>query len=1035
MNIVLISMCQKNAIHRTRAVLDRYAFRMGDSTWSTTITQEGLRSLQIHLRATASRNTAVLCLHNDRKLWVVGNRDRFGDDQRTPVFVTEGKTRQRTIDIARQDIRWLTEVKRIASISGLFHDLGKNNRFFAKKILSDRAIADPIRHEWISTRIVESLWNEQKSTLDTVWESAIGKAHEKRLSNSRLLSCNDAFSAVLFCVATHHRMLNEDNNCLTMDAGNMIRKTENSDKKNGDIPSDSLIDNRVSDFPEEIVEKVVRAMGKLREHPNGMSSLYWRAVAFMARVALILADHQVSSQRCDRGECQNMADNPPFANTIKDAKGKRRHNQTLQWHLQSVGQQAASMADRVFNLEDNLEGLSQDSLSSIDAHATGRFKWQEIAAQAVTKIRNEHPGKPMLLAVISGTGSGKTRACARLAIRAAVNNDKIRFTALFNLRTLTLQTGSAYRNQIGIQESDMAVVIGDAMTRKAHMAQEQPGNEDEMDRNMGEDITIAGMGDHLPDWLTHFVKNDQNLKDLVAAPVFVSTADYLAPAGDPGAQGRHIMPLLRLMNSDLILDEIDNYDAKSVVAILRIVQLSGLFGRNVIASSATMTPALADALGQFYAHGAAMRASLNGFDSPNFACGVISDLAKPSIEAMGSSEVFSAVFREHLACLQKELEQKTEVSRKGCLLKMEKSETAFMEKITESVLDFHKKHQWTDVVSEKEMSIGLIRVANIRTAIAVAAHLREKLSEHQPRVACYHSRLFRGHRLMLERDLDQILSRGENPCAPSLHRSVRKHMDRDDVKSGLFIVVATPVEEVGRDHDFDWAIIEPSSAQSIVQAAGRVHRHRTGHVKDGNIGVLQYNLRACRGKKVAFCRPGNETIDNSIEFGDHDMSKLVDWSVLGQALDARLRFDTKIHQLSELDEESLQNAMKGPLYRITESNALWMSDFTYKNWPLRERSFIDEWRYDPVDDVWFVYQETKTGWHWMQQISTAMKNQWITDDRRWLCPEHAEIVQFCDENGLETDWAFTVDVPVYDNEFSSLQLVSSYDGTDFVVKP
>lgn len=35
------------------------------------------------------------------------------------------------------------------------------------------------------------------------------------------------------------------------------------------------------------------------------------------------------------------------------------------------------------------------------------------------------------------------------------------------------------------------------------------------------------------------------------------------------------------------------------------------------------------------------------------------------------------------------------------------------------------------------------------------------------------------------------------------------HEERPDVP---FIVVATPVEEVGRDHDFDWAVLDVSSA-------------------------------------------------------------------------------------------------------------------------------------------------------------------------------------------------------------------------------
>lgn len=32
----------------------------------------------------------------------------------------------------------------------------------------------------------------------------------------------------------------------------------------------------------------------------------------------------------------------------------------------------------------------------------------------------------------------------------------------------------------------------------------------------------------------------------------------------------------------------------------------------------------------------------------------------------------------------------------------------------------------------------------------------------------------------------------------------------------------------GRDHDYDWAIVEPSSMRSIIQLAGRIRRHRPG---------------------------------------------------------------------------------------------------------------------------------------------------------------------------------------------------------------
>ena len=67
-------------------------------------------------------------------------------------------------------------------------------------------------------------------------------------------------------------------------------------------------------------------------------------------------------------------------------------------------------------------------------------------------------------------------------------------------------------------------------------------------------------------------------------------------------------------------------------------------------------------------------------------------------------------------------------------------------------------------------------------------------------------------------------------------------------------MVATPVEEVGRDHDFDWAIVEPSSYRSIIQLAGRVLRHRKldQDIQNPNIALMQYNLKGLRKAKVAF---------------------------------------------------------------------------------------------------------------------------------------------------------------------------------------
>ncbi|MGL5251137.1 MAG: type I-F CRISPR-associated helicase Cas3f, partial [Enterovibrio sp.] len=105
--------------------------------------------------------------------------------------------------------------------------------------------------------------------------------------------------------------------------------------------------------------------------------------------------------------------------------------------------------------------------------------------------------------------------------------------------------------------------------------------------------------------------------------------------------------------------------------------------------------------------------------------------------------------------------------------------------------------------------------------------------------------------------------------------------------------VATPVEEVGRDHDFDWAIIEPSSFRSIIQMAGRVRRHRDGEVLSPNIGLLQYNFKGFKGEaERVFNHPGYET-DSVTQLVTHDLTQLIDEQPLLQSVNAIARIQKR----------------------------------------------------------------------------------------------------------------------------------------------
>jgi len=61
MMVTFISQCEKKSLAKTRRVLDAFANRIGNNTWQTVITNEGLQAVKQLLRNTASKNTAVSC--------------------------------------------------------------------------------------------------------------------------------------------------------------------------------------------------------------------------------------------------------------------------------------------------------------------------------------------------------------------------------------------------------------------------------------------------------------------------------------------------------------------------------------------------------------------------------------------------------------------------------------------------------------------------------------------------------------------------------------------------------------------------------------------------------------------------------------------------------------------------------------------------------------------------------------------------------------------------------------------------------------
>lgn len=94
MIVTFISQCEKKAIPRTRRVLDAFADRIGDNTWQTVITEDGLIAVKKLLRKTVTKSTAVSChwIRGRRRselLWIVGNQNKFNNIGVVPVNSTQ----------------------------------------------------------------------------------------------------------------------------------------------------------------------------------------------------------------------------------------------------------------------------------------------------------------------------------------------------------------------------------------------------------------------------------------------------------------------------------------------------------------------------------------------------------------------------------------------------------------------------------------------------------------------------------------------------------------------------------------------------------------------------------------------------------------------------------------------------------------------------------------------------------------------------------------------------------------------------------
>lgn len=1006
MHIFVISACEKRAWPKTRKVLDSYARRVGERAWSTPITLEGLGEMQALLKSQATRQTAIACYQNEgiqrmRLLWTIGSKSAFGDDGYMPVAYRHVSTRPVPA--------WLSDVSLLAQSGGYAHDVGKSGDDF--QTMLDDAIRhaahirrEPVRHEWISYRLFQEV---RQSGIERAWDALSSETKIKACTLQGGLKNRE--DSVDYLVISHHKLLGKSDDPALTIAGHL--REENPIPVAGLKPRAKL--------SPEIFNKAIRQLNRVNtQYPQEA----WQLLATLARASLILADHYVSS--INYQETFGAAKADLYANTKKNEQNLSRFDQPLEWHLNTVGEKAADIARHMALTE--YDSLSQQTIDRImEPSSHSRFKWQDEAVEFIRQ-RNPDNNRPGLILNTAGTGAGKTRGNAKLCCALSAH---VRFVVALNLRSLTLQTGDSMKHDLGIMDSEMAVVIGDKVTEKLHRNMQDAFSIDGEDDS---EIDVVATEQELPNWLKPLATHGKSTA-LIMPPVLVSTIDFLISASEPGRQGHHALALIRMINSDLILDELDSYEPKALIAVLRLIQLSAMLGRNVICSSATLSVPLCVAVKDAYESGWRMHQALNPeARSPLIA--MIDDIQEP-VEYLGAQNFDEWVKQRH-SSLIKRLAKKPIYRMPRILPVPKKEEASYINTIIRGVEVMHEDHKW-QMPNGNSLSFGLIRIANIGNAMKVARALSQHYqAKGQPiKIACYHANDLRIQRFMKEKALDEILKRTSGWEKRIANNPLINECFTEGVTSIPFIVIATPVEEVGRDHDFDWGIIEPSSAQSIVQTCGRINRHRLRPVDKPNILILDCNFNALRAgdekglkKKAVFTRPGLETsgifysarkvseMARIAPFDPEDFKVEVDKEpeTFIDRIDAGFRLGTTKMGLDEdrLISRQITEGME-ILLKTRGNEGVWMSRYFYEKYSLRGTSRKERYRFLKINGS-FEFQilaNDKKDFSWLRvglNVIKSVSNHWLTWDIDTL-------YDACIDHGIDPGAGLQLEISVYGN--------------------
>jgi CRISPR-associated endonuclease/helicase Cas3 len=294
-------------------------------------------------------------------------------------------------------------------------------------------------------------------------------------------------------------------------------------------------------------------------------------------------------------------------------------------------------------------------------------------------------------------------------------------------------------------------------------------------------------------------------------------------------------------------------------ALCRLAYQVGAGGRRLVIMSATLTADVAEAFFRAYRAGWSAHAAVSGVvEAVNLLC---TGDAPGSCTASAGADAISSTLSRCRDAMLTELDRAVPL-RRGRILPSCSGWGDLVAQIDRSCSILHNDH--AALIDGFRVSVGLVRMTRISHTAALAAQLPAGPVQGRLRLKlCLHSRFPRLHRAWIEMLLKRALTRsGPDPdlgLARLCQRfGVFERAARAGVSNIELVVIASPVIETGNDLDFDYAVIDPVSLRAVIQAAGRVNRHRLRTVATPNVFLLGRSVVPMQAGRLEM--PGVETL-------------------------------------------------------------------------------------------------------------------------------------------------------------------------------